>query len=102
MPDPMTPIERAARALYKQIGSDFDPFNEGEDAKWPEFVPNVLAVAQALREPSEGMKLAGAQIIATIANLGDCDGPAPTSEFTDSARDTHQAMIDQMIAEGAK
>jgi hypothetical protein len=85
----MTPLERAARALYKQIGTDFDPFNEGEDAKWPEFVGEVRAVIEALREPSSLMTHA-AQGESHVA--GDCEV------------DYHgiwASMIDALLAEGA-
>ncbi len=65
----MTPLERAARALYKQIGSDFDPFNEGEDAKWPEFIDAARAVVQAIREPSEGVAEAMAHAVRASQQL---------------------------------
>jgi hypothetical protein len=54
-----SPLERAARALYQSAPHDFDPNQMGEDATWPDLVPQARAVIAAIREPSEGMKLDG-------------------------------------------
>jgi len=51
----MTPLEKAARALYRSSPHDFDPNQMGEDDTWPDLVPQVLAVLNAIREPSEAM-----------------------------------------------
>lgn len=52
----MTPLERAARALYQRLGTEIaDPENLGEDERWPEFVDDARAVLQAIREPSDAM-----------------------------------------------
>lgn len=51
----MTPLENAARALYRSAPLDFDPHQTGEDDTWPELVPEVLAVLNAIREPSVAM-----------------------------------------------
>ena len=90
MPD--TPIERAARALYRT--GDFDPHQFGEDQVWPDLVGYVRAVLAAIRDPSEEMKRVGARVVAPIANQGDCGGPAETSTFERDADDVWQAMID--------
>ena len=51
----MTPLERAARALYRSAPHDFDPNQMGEDATWPDLIEHVRAVLTAIREPSEAM-----------------------------------------------
>jgi hypothetical protein len=85
----MTPLERAAMALYKQIGSDFDPFGEGEDAKWPEFVDEVRAVIQAIREPSERQKQAGMLAPNYLEDQSSRQG----------CGNIYAAMIDALLAE---
>lgn len=56
----MTPIERAARAIAEQRCEDpdeiYDPALSGKKlARWRRYVPEVVAVIAAIREPSEGM-----------------------------------------------
>ena len=69
----MTPLERAARALCKELnlppdfrsgGDPFapDPNRVGGGLKnWEAMLPHVRAVLTAIREPSEAMKLAAAR-----------------------------------------
>ena len=51
----MPPLEKAARALYRSAPHDYDPNQMGEDDTWPDLVPQVQAVLNAIREPSEAM-----------------------------------------------
>ncbi len=94
-----TPLERAARALYKQIGSDFDPFNEGEDAKWPEFIDEARAVIEAIREPSEAMMPAQGVFAGFTHDADDLEDNRYVD--ADEARYTWHSMIDALLAEGA-
>ncbi len=48
-----SPLERAARALYQSAPHDFDPNQMGEDVTWPDLIPQVRAVLQAIREPGK-------------------------------------------------
>ncbi len=52
----MKPIERAAHALAELDGKD------GGEA-WRDYLPQVRAVVEALREPSDRMKEGGAEAI---------------------------------------
>lgn len=81
----MTPIERAARALYKT--GDFDPHQFGEDAVWPDLVDYVRAVLSAIREPSHAM------LDAHIA-AKDCFDDVEGQAYVD-----WHAMIDAAMAE---
>lgn len=80
----MTPLERAARALYRT--DDFDPHQFGEDKVWPDLVDYVKLVLEAIREPSEGMVSAAMD----RDKLGY--DPLPGEVW--------QAMIDAALAEG--
>lgn len=72
----MTPLERAARALYRlhdapspelldrlKASGDEDALAEEmaeEDHVWPRYVADVRAVLEAIREPNDEMVAAGA------------------------------------------
>lgn len=57
----MRPIERAARALCTLDGKPEDEDFEGHPM-WHSYMPQVVAVLDALHEPSELMKEAGSEI----------------------------------------
>lgn len=79
----MTPLERAARAMciIRNVAPDGSDLVWG--VRWKEFVPEVRAVLNAIREPNERMAKVGAFVAETGAVL-----PAYT------------AMIDAMLEEG--
>lgn len=77
----MTPLERAARAVYKvSYNGPYGP--EDEDAAWRTQLDAVRAVLTAIREPSEAMDRAAAE----------CESSYVGDVFT--------AMIDAALAEG--
>lgn len=88
MPSPM--IERAARALYQSAPDDYDVHQMGEDATWPDLVPQVRAVLLAIREPDDAMALAG----------GALTYPGPYSTGCEEAIGVWQAMIDAALGGG--
>ncbi|MFZ2998148.1 hypothetical protein [Sphingobium sp.] len=57
----MKPIERAARTLCALDGKLEDDDFKGKPM-WQSYLPRVLAVVDALHEPSEVMKEAGSEI----------------------------------------
>lgn len=100
----MTPLERAARALYEKRANHI---NEGirsgslEREPWPEWSDisstaqyvlhlEARAVIEAIREPSEGMETDGAM-------AGDWNRDI---EIGDEAVKVWQAMIDAAVSEG--
>lgn len=89
----MTPLERAARALYRSAPHDFDPNQMGEDATWPDLVDQVRAVFQAIREPSAAMSDHGQGAI--LERWFHNDGPD-----VDASKASWQAMIDAALEEG--
>lgn len=56
----MTPMERAARAIYK-LGDNGPYALEEEDEQWHHHLDTARAVLEAIREPSEGMIHRGAR-----------------------------------------
>lgn len=58
----MTPIERAARALCKLEGKPENTQLEG-GPMWQSYLPQALAVVDALHEPGLRMREAGAEIL---------------------------------------
>ncbi|ETI58473.1 hypothetical protein C100_23730 [Sphingobium sp. C100] len=81
----MTPIERAARALCRFHGEP----EEGDG--WQAYLPQVRAVLDALHEPSEYMKEAGAGITRYVSP--DSDDRA----YGQDAANVWRYMIDAMI-----
>lgn len=79
----MTPLERAARAIYK-LGDNGPYTLAEEDEQWHHHVDTARAVLEAIREPSEGMVDA-----AQVAH-----GPEATY------RTAWRGMIDAALAEG--
>lgn len=88
----MTPLERAARALYRT--DDFDPHQFGEDRLWPDLVDYVRLVLHAIREPSEAMLDAGSEIVRSVRQA--------ESDFAvqDDAKSAWRSMIDAALEEG--
>lgn len=89
-------IERACRALCLQHGIDPDK-QVGTDAggwaaQWTEFVPDVRTTLEAIREPTDAMHDAGADLIER-GEGNRPDRPLPT------LRNAFTAMIDAVLAE---
>lgn len=89
----MTPLERAARALFKR---DPGPYGDcvdwaiEQDFGWCDRVDDARAVLQAIREPSEHAMDCGAY------RLPGIDAAAKQAK----ARDVYRAMIDAALEEG--
>lgn len=90
----MTPLERAARALWAENGKpyhidDATPSKAIPDARpdWQRFLPQARAVLQAIREPSDAM-----------VNVGmERSGHKGYAEVF--ARDVWGSMIDAAVEE---
>lgn len=80
-----SPLERAARALCEL---DKNPPGATMDGKplWMDYLPEVRAVLQAIREPSESMERAA--------------GRAAGEMFTGAETVAYTAMIDAALEEG--
>ncbi|WP_313737154.1 hypothetical protein [Sphingobium yanoikuyae] len=63
----MTPIEKAARSLCIAHGGNEDDASTGSP-RWTAYLPQVLAVIEALHEPSDGMREAGSEIIRHVGH----------------------------------
>jgi hypothetical protein len=85
----MTPMERAARALCELAGNPPGATLDGKPL-WQDYLPEVRAVLQAIREPSEGM------IISGIAERHEQPVPEAWSLATENI---FRAMIDAALAE---
>ncbi len=63
----MSPIEKAARALCRLHDEDEEELSHGAP-RWSAFLPQALAVIDALHEPDDMMKEAGSEIIRHVWN----------------------------------
>lgn len=88
----MTPIERAARALCKLEGNPENIRFEGKPM-WQSYVPQALAVVEALHEPSQAMREGGAEIIRAL-----CPDHS-TQVIEDDSANVWRLMIDVMRKE---
>jgi len=89
----MTPIERAARILYDAVQPEWDWNDPGAEPLRRKYRENARAVIAALREPSELMIEAGAEIIRHI-------GPDESNDaFFNDAANTWRLMVDSALAE---
>lgn len=84
----MTPLERAARALQDEIGGNFHETVDDELAAHL-FRQGARAVLTAIREPSEGMLVAGER-----GGFGD------PYYGGDQLADSYRSMIDAALSEG--
>jgi len=102
----MTPLERAARALWVENGR---PYHMDEPSPsmavpeqrpdWQRFVPQARAVLMAIREPSEAMVQAWLDAPLDLPEGVSFEAPA---EIIDPyhARSDWRAMIDAALEEG--
>lgn len=101
----MTPLERAARALYKSrnehieiIGAPFGlkgyvpPFEELHPYSQRQYLDEARAVLQAIREPSEAMVSSAHHGIEFSDGLSE-------SEYKDAPIACWQAMVDAALSE---
>jgi len=61
----MSPIEKAARSLCRSQQEDEDSLSAGAP-RWATYLPQVMAVIDALHEPDRAMQEAGLEIIRYI------------------------------------
>lgn len=86
----MTPLERAARALFEYEPGPYGDCVEWaieQDFGWRSYVEQVKLVLEAIREPSDAMMLAAEHIDLLEPGVNDVKG-----EWT--------AMIDAILAGG--
>lgn len=101
----MTPIERAARALWTISGrpskaQDAEPAMSPPDeiADWERFIPQARIVAEAIAEASVGMVEAGNHAMRDAWRIRGIEAPA---EAGDAAVDAcWHGMIDALLEEG--
>ena len=85
----MTPIERAARALCRLDGHPEMATMDGKPL-WQDYLPEARAVIEALHEPSQSMREAGAEIVRAL-----CPDHSPAAAEDDAAS-VWRLMIDAM------
>lgn len=108
----MTPLERAARALYKdyvegriRMGvkpSDLPAWEDlGQDGEFAFYAP-ARAVIEAIREPSEAVRKAMRQTIPVTGHDWEYNDPVVSNGVVidDEPGDCWRAMIDALLEEG--
>lgn len=85
----MTPLEHAARALCHLDGHPEMATMDGKPL-WQDYLPETRAVLAAIREPSQSMREAGAEIIRAL-----CPDHSVTAAEDDAAC-VWRLMIDAM------
>lgn len=84
------PLERAARALCELDNNPSDAMMEGRPL-WMDYLPEVRAGLEAIREPSEGMRGAGMEITLHV------DPDESDDAYRDDAADVWRTMIDAAL-----
>lgn len=84
----MSPLERAARALCELDNNPPGATMAGKPL-WMDYLPEVRAVVEAIREPSMAMRVAGRDGCAEMHVFENTDPQGPWT-----------AMIDALLAEG--
>ncbi len=91
----MTPIERAAKAMYDAVQPEWDWNDPDGELLRQLYRDNARAAIAALRDPDELMIRAGAEIIRHI-------GPDESDDaFLNDAANTWRLMVDAALSEGA-
>ena len=90
----MTPIERAARAMYDAVHPEWDWNDPDAELLRRMYKENARAAIAALREPDDLMVQAGAEIVRHIG-LEESD-----EAFLNDAANTWRLMVDAALAEG--
>ena len=89
----MTPIERAARAMYDAVQPEWDWNDPDTELLRRMYRENARVAIAALREPDELMIRAGAEIVRHI-------GPDESEDaFLNDAANTWRLMVDAALAE---
>jgi len=95
----MTPLERAARAIWDVSGrpmkaQEMAPSRAVPESErdWERFLPQAQAVLQAIREPSEPMVEAGAEIVRNV------HAEESSEAFASDAANTWRFMIDAALS----
>ncbi len=90
----MTPIERAAQAMHASAQPEW-PWDDPDCAPLRKIYRDAArAMIAALREPSDEMNEAGAEI---TSNVGQSES---RYAYQDDAANTWRSMIDAALAEG--
>lgn len=97
----MSPIEKAARNLCKAHGDNEEDASTGAP-RWTTYLPQVMAVIDALHEPSLAMKEAGSEIIRHVgaeeSNIGHQSDAANVWRFMiDALRQDMKTIKDRRI-----
>ena len=89
----MTPIERAARAIYEAVQPEWHWNDPEAELSRRMYRKNARAAIAALREPDDLMMQAGAEIVRHI-------GPDESEDtFLNDAANTWRLMVDAALAE---
>lgn len=90
----MNPIEKAARALCQANGETQEDA-PGDAPHWTACIPQVMAVIDALREPSPSMTEAGSEIIRHVG------GEESDTGYQSDAANAWRFMIDALHQDAA-
>ena len=90
----MTPIERAARAMYATVQPEWDWDDPDAEPLRRMYRDNAKAAILALKEPSDAMVDAGADVIGSI-NKAESD-----FAVRDDTKSVWNMMIDAALGEG--
>jgi hypothetical protein len=104
----MTPLERAARALFEYEPGQYGDCVEWaieQDFGWRSYVEQVKLVLAAIREPDEAMvKAGGEQVLDTEVGAGQyesiADGRGSKLMADQQATNAWTAMIDAILVGG--
>lgn len=96
----MTPLERAARAMYDNVKPDWDWDDPDAELLRTMYRGNARAAIAAIREPSDSMRDAGANHTTSFAQPGIVMIASGSGEPEIGAEKIYQAMIDAMLEEG--
>lgn len=89
----MNPIEKAARALCRAQGDDEDGPSVGAP-RWMVYLPQVMAVIDAVHEPDQRMQEAGSEIIRHVGREESEDG------YQGDAANVWRFMMDALHQDG--
>lgn len=89
----MTPLERAARAMYDNVQPEWDWDDPDAELLRRMYLDNARAALNAVREPTDAMKSAGAEVTRFIApDEGD-------GAYESEAANTWRFMISALLSE---
>lgn len=91
----MNPIEKAARSLCRAQGDDEDSLSAGAPC-WTVYLPQVVAVIDALHEPNLLMQEAGSEIIRHVG------GEESETGYQSDAANVWRFMMDALHQDGRR